>query len=210
MSVNIQRETKQPPESVVARVNRAGGYNILGQPSYRVIWSWNRLAHLTAYWEDVGRVETRLIPKYPIKNRWLLEKWVPPEYYGTPELWVEKSTETEHGFTYLMDEYPSKGDYEHSFTIESGDGEFLPLSSSVVTTIIRCIEFSRRFVNENKADAKEAIQRREAKKEKGWSDQADQVMDHFLDMPFDGRPHIVMPNLAESLRFSKLNRGANQ
>lgn len=47
------------------------------------------------------------LPKYPCDG-WILEKWFPPEVWGSRDEW--KSHRSEDGST-IMGEYPSRGDY---------------------------------------------------------------------------------------------------
>ena len=38
-------------------------------------------------------VELRLEPKYPQVNRWHVERWMPPEAYGSPRAWYAQTLE---------------------------------------------------------------------------------------------------------------------
>jgi len=71
----------------------AGGCNRYGEANYRAVWGWNRLAWIGGKFEErdpaTGSllrevVELRQEPKYAAVNRWHIERWVPPEVYGSP------------------------------------------------------------------------------------------------------------------------------
>ena len=48
----VVRETHDTPESVAHRLERAGGINRYGEPNYRAVWGWNRLAWIGGKFED--------------------------------------------------------------------------------------------------------------------------------------------------------------
>src|SRR5260370_1336429 len=92
----ILRETHETPETAAWRLARAGGCNRFGEANYRAVWGWNRLAWIGGKFEErdpaTGSllrevVELRQEPKYPAVNRWHIEKWMPPETYGSPRAW---------------------------------------------------------------------------------------------------------------------------
>lgn len=148
----VLRETHETPESVAQLLYRAGGLNRFGEPNYRAIWGWNRLAWIGGKFEDRDehgallreRIELREEPKYPAVNRWHIERWVPPEAYGSPRQWYLQTIERENGVSIpALGPYPSRGEYEHCFTLEGSRGEFLQLTPTVAEHIARAIEFSR-------------------------------------------------------------------
>jgi hypothetical protein len=132
--IRVIRETHDTPENVAHRLARAGGTNRYGEPNYRAIWGWNRLAWIGGKFEDRDehgallreRVELRKEPKYPAVNRWHVERWLPPETYGSPRAWYAQTIERENGISIpALGPYPSRGEYEHCFTLETPRGEFL-------------------------------------------------------------------------------------
>jgi len=150
--ISVLRESHNTPDNVAQRLARAGGINRLGEPNYRAIWGWNRLAWIGGKFEDRDehgallreRVELREEPKYPAVNRWHIERWLPPEAYGSPRQWYAQTIERENGVSIpALGPYPSRGDYEHCFTLEGPRGEFLQLTPTVAEHIARAIEFSR-------------------------------------------------------------------
>src|SRR5580704_5651124 len=151
--IRVLRETHETPESVAHRLERAGGRNRLGETNYRAVWGWNRLAWIGGKFEErdpsTGSlfrevVELRLEPKYPAVNRWHIERWVAPELYGSPRAWYSQTIERENGVSIpALGPYPSRGEYEHCFTLEGPRGEFIQLTSTVAEYVARAIERGR-------------------------------------------------------------------
>jgi hypothetical protein len=191
----VTRETHDTPESVALRLLRAGGVNRLGEPNYRAVWGWNRLAWIGGKFEDrdpaTGSllrevVELRQEPKYPAVNRWHIERWVPPEAYGSPRLWYAQTIERENGISIpALGPYPSRGEYEHCFTLESPHGEFVQLTPTVAEHIARAIEFSRRAP---RAHRRRAINERELREDRAYEASAYDLLDDatpaFHQQPF--------------------------
>src|SRR6267378_3420112 len=101
-------ETHDTPETVAHRLERAGGVNRFVEANYRAVWGWNRLAWIGGKFEErdpaTGSllrevVELRQEPKYPAVNRWHIEKWLPPETYGSPRAWWTQTLERENGIS---------------------------------------------------------------------------------------------------------------
>ncbi len=150
--VQILRERHETPEDVAARLAAAGGLNRYGEPNYRVIWGWNRLAWIGGKFEDRDEqgallrevVELRQEPKYARVNRWHVERWVAPEAYGSPKQWYAQTVESSDGRSVpALGPYPARGEYEHCFTIEGLQGEFVQLTPTIVERVAQAIEWSR-------------------------------------------------------------------
>lgn len=183
MPIKVVRETHEAPVNVQERLTRAGGLNRFGEPNYRAVWGWNRLTPIGGKWEDNGRVEIRMEPKYPQFNRWHIEKWLPPESYGSPAMW--DLTTKEHGVL-ALGPYPSRGEYEHCLTLEGPNGEFIQLTPLVAEHIARAIEFSRgkRLFKSQKRD-------RENKKDDDYVNWAVEQMDDTATWSYT--PHTYIP-----------------
>ncbi|HUN62706.1 MAG TPA: hypothetical protein VMU53_11985, partial [Candidatus Sulfotelmatobacter sp.] len=50
--IQVLREQHEPPVGVQERLAVAGGLNRFGDPNYRVVWGWNRLAWIGGKFED--------------------------------------------------------------------------------------------------------------------------------------------------------------
>lgn len=192
--ISVLRETHDTPDAVATRLARAGGLNRFGEPNYRAIWGWNRLAWIGGKFEDRDengtllreRIELRKEPKYPAVNRWHIEKWLPPEVYGSPRLWYAQTIERENGVSIpALGPYPSRGDYEHCFTLEGPQGEFVQLTATIAEHIARAIEWSRNFP---RSAGKRAIYDREQRRDRAYDawayDALDDAVPAFHKQPF--------------------------
>ena len=196
--IETLRETHVTPELVARRLLVAGGANRLGEANYRAIWGWNRLAWIGGKFEDRDehgallreRVELRREPKYPQLNRWHIERWLPPEAYGSPRQWYAQTIEREGAQSVpALGPYPSRGDYEHCFTLETPRGEFVQLTPTVAEHIARAIECSRGArMTHSRAQSRAKLYEREAREDRAYSDWAYDLLDDavpaFRKQPF--------------------------
>ncbi len=181
--IRVLRETHQPWPSIARRLELAGGRNRFGEPNYRAVWGWSRLAWVGGKWEDrnaAGELlrevaELRYVPKYAPHDRWHIERWLPPESYGSPEQWYAQTLELAGGrHIPALGPYPHRGEYEHCFTLEGPRGEFVQLTPTVAEHIARAIEAGRtRF---SAAQRRGALQERERRREKAYDDWAWDVL----------------------------------
>src|ERR1700722_10205243 len=91
--ISVIRETRVASEDVARELLLAGGMNRFGEANYRAVWGWSRLDWIGGKWEDhdphTGTllrevIELRREPKYLPHDRWHIERWMPPESYGSP------------------------------------------------------------------------------------------------------------------------------
>ena len=176
------RETHEPSESIQAALVVAGGLNRFGDPNYRAVWGWNRLDWIGGKWEDRDEhgnlvrevVQMRREPKYPQVNRWHIERWLPPESYGSPYLWARQMVEFAGGQDVpALGPYPARGDYELCLTLEDAAGGFIQLTAAAARHIARAIEMGR-FAS--KGQHKEAIEERLKREDRAFDAHADKVL----------------------------------
>jgi hypothetical protein len=181
--IQVIRETHEAPAAVQERVARAGGSNRFGEPNFRVVWGGSRLAWIGGRWTDHDangnvireRIELRRTPKYVPENRWHIERWMPPESYGSPEEWYAQTIEVEDGIRIpALGPYPTRGEYEHCFTLEGANREFIPLSAAACDWIARAVEWARR---QPRSRLRGALNAREAARARGWDRDADAILD---------------------------------
>lgn len=193
--IQVLRETYEPPQTVVQRLQRAGGINRLGEPNYRAVWGWNRLAWIGGKFQDRDDVtgallrevvELRQEPKYPAVNRWHIERWLPPEAYGSPRAWYAQTIERENGISIpALGPYPSRGEYEHCFTLEGPGGEFVQLTPTVAEHVARAIEVSRHSSRSRKRRSLTDREQREERAYDAWAyDVLDEATPAFHKQPF--------------------------
>jgi len=158
------------------------------------VWGWSRLSWVGGKWEDrddAGNlvreiVELRRVPKYTPHERWHIERWLPPEAYGSPRDWYAQTIEREGGLSVpALGPYPASGEYEHCFTLAGPNGEFVQLTSAVAEYIARAIEAGRGV---SAGERREAVMRREERQEReydGWAwDVLDSGVPAFHGLPF--------------------------
>jgi hypothetical protein len=192
--IRVTRETHEAPDQIQERVERVGGTNCYGEANFRVVWGGARLTWIGGRWTDNDgngnvlreAIETRRVPKYLPLNRWHIERWAPRESYGSPEEWYAQTTEVEDGIRIAaLGPYPSRGEYEHCFTLEGPSGEFLQLTPTAAEHIARAIEFSRHLPRARKRDSVDDRERREDRAYDAWAyDQLDNAVPAFHKQPF--------------------------
>jgi len=177
--IRVLRETHEAPAAVVRELALAGGSNRYGEANYRAVWGWSRLGWIGGKWEDRDAsgalvrevVELRLEPKYTPHNRWHIERWLPPESYGSPDQWYAQTLEIERGRNVAaLGPYPSRGEYEHCFTLEGPRGEFVQLTPAVARQVARMIEASRCAPSSSGRAALEERLRREEREYDAYAD----------------------------------------
>lgn len=165
------------------RVARAGGWNRYGEPNFRVVWGGARLTWIGGRWTDRDAngnviravVELRRVPKYLPINRWHVERWMPPECYGSPEEWYAQTIEMEDGIRIAaLGPYPSRGEYEHCFTLESTTNEFIPLSAAACDWVARAVGWARR---QPRGQLRAAVKARESLRAHKWNQAVDALLD---------------------------------
>jgi hypothetical protein len=193
--LQVIREMHEAPKAVARELALAGGYNRFGEPNYRAVWGWSRLGWIGGKWEDRDAegallrevVELRQEPKYVPHDRWHIERWVAPEHYGSPEQWYAETAENADGFRIpALGPYPSRGEYEHCFTVESPGGEFVQMTPAVARHIARAIEVSRDLPRTRR---KEALDDRSQREDREYDSFADAVLTDACPA-FGGAEHV--------------------
>jgi hypothetical protein len=197
--ITILRETHDPPLAVAHRLALAGGLSPFGEPNYRAVWGWNRLAWIGGKFEERDPdnasllrevIDLRLEPKYPALNRWHIEKWLPPEVYGSPRAWYAQTLEIAGGRNVpALGPYPARGDYEHCFTLEGPQGEFVQLTPTVAEHIAHAIEWSR---GHPRSAARRSLYDREQRTDRASDAVAYDILDDAVPA-FHRQPFVTVP-----------------
>jgi hypothetical protein len=194
--IRVIRETHDTPSFAAEVLSRAGGRNRFGEPNFRVVWGWSRLSWIGGRWTDRdahgniirSTIELRRVPKYLPFDRWHIERWVPPEIYGSPNVWHAATLEREDGILVsVLGPYPTRGEYEHCFTLAGKRGEFISLDTIACGKIARAIEWARR---QPRAKSRLALDTRESQRERESDARIDEVLD---DAPaFHAQPFVTI------------------
>ena len=162
--------------------------------------AWDRLTtvaqpldfrEIAAHPEKIG--STLQIPKYTLNldgelNRWVLEKWVPPETFGSPEDWKRQTWDAQL-LTYMLGPYPAKGEYEfcHCFETEKHSPvEITPHLISLVVSLIKDGVENHSFAERRQAildDYERADREHQAKIDAVWKQAAEEVALHIAMNP---------------------------
>lgn len=190
--IQVITEQHQAPQWAERALLVAGGLNTFGEPNYRLVWGWSRLGWIGGEWKDRNPsgdllrrvIEVRKVPRYMPFDRWHLERWCPPELYGSPRNWYRQTLETYDGRAIeALGPYPYRGDYEHSMVIDQpclfcvrrgranncAHRQFVQLTPTLVHRLARAVEFSRSFKDEERV----ASMRREIERRRKEQDAAD-------------------------------------
>ena len=101
--------------------------------------------------------------------------------------WYAQTTEVEDGIRIAaLGPYPSRGEYEHCFTLESASGEFISLTPAACDWIVHAIEWSRK---QPRRELRGAIAAREARRALRWDRDADDLLDDAVPA-FHGAPFV--------------------
>lgn len=185
---NIRKPTRYEPAPAKpaffdTSLRHIGGDNPLGEPFLRVSWGWDA---------KVFRNENPNALAYPgmFLNRWILEKWLPPEFFGTPEEW-EKSRYFMSADGKKIDSlgpYPRQGryGYVHAFYAAGIDGtklgDYIELGEAVLTFVeimLPSIQFTQ--TPERSAENYFALQEQMANEEARLWEEAEQYADILAD-----------------------------
>lgn len=195
--IRVVRETHEAPESVTRRLAEAGGVNRFGEANFRAVWGGSRLGWIGGKWEDRDAdgaltrevVAVRLEPKYVPLDRWHIERWCPPEMYGSPEDWERATAEVVDGQSVAaLGPYPSRGEYEHVMTLTGAGGEFVQLTATVVEHLAQMIERSRELP---KRARRESLTKREESADRRFDSWADTVLGD-AGPAFHGAAHVAV------------------
>jgi hypothetical protein len=126
----------ETPAYVVEAMRNFAGTNEYGEPLWRMILADQHLVQRSGEWRETDgrdqvnilgagkngamvyenrqikpasvKHETRWVPQYPCDG-WILERWFPPQCFGTPAAWAE--VKSQDGVTPMMGPFPHRGDY---------------------------------------------------------------------------------------------------
>lgn len=129
-------ERRRCPEEFQARIDEHFGLNRFGEPLYKLVWAQSE----TTLRLGVDGYEEQLL----CANRpcWSILKWLPPERFGTPDLFYFMFRDEETGKC-LLGQYPHHGAYvevQPLFHKESRNGtlhvQSFPLSHKIIDLMI--------------------------------------------------------------------------
>lgn len=133
-----------------------GGRNPYGEPNLKVSWGWD--LRTTRY----GKTDALKYPG-PFLDRWILERWMPPSFFGSLKQWETHRYHRAPDGTKvdLLGDFPRRGQYGMVMPIMAPFGEFIPLDGQVLEAIDRMQKESDLRVMNVYSDAKRMAQLQE-------------------------------------------------
>ena len=155
-----KREQLRAPKDVQERLTRAGGRNFFGGPNFKLTWGWEPNEFIYNLREGFYELRPRYIRN---QDRWRIEKWFGPDYYGTPRTWDYFYTQVIDGHKInLLGPFPTFGAYEQFCTLETphqpskedckwkedrdcpcGGASYVSLTPSMIDEMVGLVERSR-------------------------------------------------------------------
>lgn len=155
--VGEERNVRAPRE-LHRLITDFGGRNPHGDPAYRLVWGWERKEWKGGQKAD-GSAYLAYVPKYPKRERFYLEVWLPAEKYGSREQWAKDTHKLIDGqIIETLGPYPADGEYEHLWECSDTDGSFLHPSENMM---LRAIRQHRAALNMDRARRRAAAQAHE-------------------------------------------------
>ena len=121
----------EAPKELHQYLTEYGGKNLFGEPIFRLVWSNNTVKESRLPWPDLGQgviVERPHRLKYGkamVSDRFIVERWQPPEMYGDPEDWIETQWRPGVG-TVDYGPYPVRGRYNFIDAVTGLDADGSP------------------------------------------------------------------------------------
>lgn len=198
------------PAWLAKQMRDQGGLAPGGLPNFRIVWGGDRLCVLGGKWRDHDRntgllvrevVEYRQLPKYPLStNRWILEMWLPPEHFGSPEDWAATTYEFIEGqLMECLGPYPAGGEYELVKVLETPRGHFVPLTPTICEVLVATAKRNQQIPARVRVEARRArTQLEEKAKDQRMTDRIKELGQADMAMV----PHIVVPSTFDKERYS--------
>jgi len=197
----LKHERRQCPPEFHQRLRDIGGINRYDGNNFRVVWGQTERDIVGGLWmEPTGKLkmqlnprgqiiqvpevteiaEMRLVMKYDGRACWFLERWFPPETYGTETQWFRENACPRSGLP-LLGPYPSAGFYEACYPLVRSDGGAIELNDYVLDALVPLIIRSQ-AVSEWERRALRAAMR-----EKRAAEEHDRRVQRYVDRaPFGG------------------------
>lgn len=131
--VRTRNPAPAKPDYFDRELTKIGGTNPHGEPMLKVGWGWDL--------KTIRFGKEALKYPGPLLNRWILEKWLSPKFYGSEKHWEQhRWTTTGTGNKIdLLGPYPRQGQYGMVLPLVTGLGEYISLDDGNAV-----LEFVRR------------------------------------------------------------------
>ena len=164
MSVG-KHEALECPAEIQAYITAIFGVNHFGGPNFRIIWGQTETMDVLS---SDGRSYVR---KYIGHGEpcWIIQRWRPPELFGTPESYYQATADPETGLA-LLGEFPEFGMYETvtplkhvEYNADTKELEIktIPMDWEVIERAIPLLEAAENMTEAEKQAALDERERRE-------------------------------------------------
>ncbi len=163
-------EPRRCPPEFQARVTRMFGINQFGEPNYKFAWNQSTFHIRGTLWRDqFGNERLAYRKRYMGDGTpcWMLMRWKPAAFYGTPEYFYDQTRDPETGLCH-MGEYPWRGRYEILYqlrTTEMVKGKLevsnFPLSHILIDAILPLLQQAQMMTQIERDAAKELARKHE-------------------------------------------------
>jgi hypothetical protein len=178
MDLILRHERRVCPPEYQKELTERFGLNRFDEPNFRIVWGQTETTTVAGLRGYEPRLLCNGLPC------WNILRWIPPESYGTPEMWYRQNFDELTGLC-LMGPYPDKGRYEVAIPLMNKkmvNGnlqiEAMPLCYAIIDTIIPLLVKAQRLTY---WERKAAEEQREAKENAAIvSEITDRLLD---DMP---------------------------
>lgn len=196
-------ERRQCPPEFVDRLIALGGLNRFGEPNWRVVWGQSEIEIVGGTW-DVPKpgthfivnpkgelqempntmevAEMREVLKYEGQACWVLERWFPPENYGTEFQWYTENADPKGSGLSLLGKYPDEGYYETCQRLITSEGRAVELNDAVLDYYVPMILKTHETTDAERKAARNKLREEEAEKEHARKVQM------YVDAAPDSRP----------------------
>jgi hypothetical protein len=179
-------ERRQCPPEFVDRLVSLGGLNRFGEPNWRVVWGQSETEQVGGTWEvpkpgthfivnpkgelveqqnTMEIAEMREVLKYEGQACWVLERWFPPENYGTEFQWYLENADPKGSGLSILGRYPDEGYYETCQRLITGDGRAVELNDAVLDYYVPMILKTHETTDAQRKAVRTAVREEEERKE---------------------------------------------
>jgi hypothetical protein len=196
-------ERRVCPQEFIDRLIDLGGLNRFGEPNWRVVWGQTELEQVGGTWEvpkpgthfivnpkgelveqpnTMQVAEMRDVLKYEGQACWVLERWFPPENYGTEFQWYADNEDPQGSGLSLLGRYPDEGYYECCQRLITNEGRAVELNDAVLDYYVPMILKTHETTEWERRAARNKLREEEAEKEHARKVQM------YVDAAPDSRP----------------------
>lgn len=217
-----KHERRLCPPEYHSRLRDIAGMNRFGGNNFRIVWGQTEREIVGGTWQmPTGKTKLRLKPdgqlgllpevyeiaemryilKYDGKPCWFLERWFPPENYGTEFQWFRENTDPKSGLP-LLGPYPDAGYYECCMPLTRSTGEAIELNDYVIDALVPLILRTHETTEWERRAARNALREKQAQADH------DRRVQLYIDKVPVGGPISYAGQINRTSRVARVNLGS--